>query len=99
MIVSLKSRPTYGDLMSITKPQRRALEIMADCSRWVRAGNVTEGPPDRHHQIHGATAQRLERLGLAKSRIVRLWENRYDRVFTLTRKGMKAIGWVGEVLR
>lgn len=91
----------------LTDAERRALETMACSARYVDAGKET-ATVDNHRTVHGATVRRLERRGLAKGRAewpdgspvseadlvrhIREWSTRY----TITRAGMKAIGWVGQ---
>lgn len=101
-------RPT----VKLTVAEHHALEVMAGSTRYVDSGQATKVVAN-HRTVHGSTVRKLERRGLAQSRLewpdgspvnevgsgrhlgrhIREWSMRW----TITRAGMKAIGWIGPV--
>lgn len=89
--------------LSLTAAERRALEVVADCSVPVDSGRRSQVSP---HSVHGATARRLEKRKLLKGGAYLAWGDRplqgadlvkflghWQTKYTITRKGIKAIGW------
>lgn len=89
---------TYASLVSVSEAEARALEQMAACSEWVMGARKTGGRAGSAATVHGPTAMRLVRKGLAKVKLRKVGRGSY-KVYTITRSGMKAIGWQGKTLR